>query len=380
MARKIQLLLVVSVVALTGAGGAPAQDLEIVLRVNERIATSYDYLRRRNENVRRIQSSQALSEEQRQEMLASIGTMTMSEIFEELLMLSRADQLNIQASRDEIDRQLETTRSSFGLETQEEFEQALAASGLTAEELRLNLGRSIALQKLMSEEIQPRISLEEEDLRRFYQTHSDEFQVPERLLLQEIVILEESALELPEQQRVAAELRTILQEETAPEEALRAFEERGVASGLVDLGWIEAGDLDRDLEKAVWGLTAGEVSEPVAGRGGLHLLRVKEREEARLLPFAEVQEQIANRERDRLFGAEMQKYLKELEAQSYIVANPPAEAAGFRASLDVPGARDALEEALTAPLVVEPRDEEELPADEGADAPSEGDQNPPNPA
>jgi hypothetical protein len=108
----------------------------------------------------------------------------------------------------------------------------------------------------------------------------------------------------------------------------------------VDLGWVDVGDLDKDLEEAVWGLQAGEVSKSVRARGGVHVLIVDEREEARLRSFVEVQEEIAAIERARLMEEEVSEYMEELKAKSYIVVNPPPEAAGFRASLSSAAAPD----------------------------------------
>ena len=188
-----------------------SQEYSVVLRVNERIATSYDYQERRFETARAINSSDRLSEEQKQELLANIGPRTMNELFEELLMLSRADQLGIRVVQADIDDQIAKTKANYGIESQEQFEQALASSGMTYEKMRENISKSFLVQKVMSQEVQPRISLEEEDLRRYYQSHSDEFQVPERLHLREIVLLESSGLEIDDLTRIAAEIRSLRQ-------------------------------------------------------------------------------------------------------------------------------------------------------------------------
>ena len=70
-------------------------------------------------------------------------------------------------------------------------------------------------------------------------------------------------------------------------------------------------------------------------RGGLHLVQVLDRRESRIPPFSEVQEAIQAREQERVFRQEIAKYMVELEKKSLIVANPPAEAAGFRRQLAV---------------------------------------------
>jgi parvulin-like peptidyl-prolyl isomerase len=332
-----------------------AQDAyEIVLRVNERISTTWDYQSRRADKVRMIQGAESLAPQQQQRMMANVGVSTMDDIFEELLMLSRADQLGIRVNEADLERALSTTMQNYGMESKEQFEEALRASGMSLDAYRENLSKSLLVQKLMGEEVHPRVTLEEEDLRRFYQNHLDDYQEPERLQLQEVVVLSGSGLGEDELVRTAQDIREQVAAVGDLGPVVASFVERGVTSNAVDLGWVEIGDLDVGLEKAVWKLETGGVSEPVKGRGGLHILVVTERQEARLRTFGEVEDQIRATEGERLLSSEMQQYLEELEAAAYVVVNPPPDAVGFRASLQMAADTDHLEQALTAPLITEP--------------------------
>ena len=340
------LLLPLSVVA--------QQDFEVVLRVNDRIATSWDYQLRRAEKMQMIQAAESLPAERRQRMLANVGVSTLDDMFEEMLMLSRADQLGIRVTEADLDRGVASTRENNGIETDEQFEQALKASGMTLQQFRDNLSRTMLVQKLMGQEVHTRVSLEEEDLRRYYQNHTDEFLVPERLQLEEVVIPSAEGQVDADLRQIAESIREQIEAGAALADIVEPLSAAGTTSNAVDLGWVEAGDLDPELEKAVWGLETGDVSEPVVGRGGLHVLVVTDRQEAHLREFSEVEQQIRAKEGERLLGSEMQKYLEELETDAYVVVNPPPDAVGFRASLQMTSDTDELERALTAPLITEP--------------------------
>ena len=118
-------------------------------------------------------------------------------------------------------------------------------------------------------------------------------------------------------------------------DAVADTSEKGVTSAAIDLGWVSPGDLDKNLETAVWKLPKGSLSEPVQARGGLHLVQVLDRRESRIPPFSEVQQAIQTREQERVFRQEIAKYMVELEKKSLIVAKPPADAADFRRQLAV---------------------------------------------
>ena len=368
---------------LVGVSVGSAEVNEIVLRVNDRIATTYDYNSERSERFQAIQQADSLTEEKKQELLAVLGETVMKDLFEQLLMLSRADQLKIQISPSEVEEAVERTKQNFGIQNQDEFRAALESSGLTEERLRARLEKTLLTQRVMGQEVYSRVSVDEEDLRRYYQSHTDDFQVPQRLNLREVVVLESSGLNDEDLALLAEEIRQQLSTGRDIEEVVAPYREEGVSSGVVDLGWVEVGDLNQDLEEAVWGLEAGGVSPAVEARGGLHILVVAEREEARLLEFLEVQDQIRSIEQGRLMQDEMAKYIEELKNNSYIVANPPPEAAGFRASLtsSLPSELDAFRDVapglgdslpLQIPADTSSEDSDEPPTESSVDPPPEG--------
>ena len=303
----------------------------VVLRVNDQIATLYDFEQRRASMAREISRSSDMDPAQRREVLAQVGEIAYKDLFEELLIESRADQLGITAEEGQIEQQIAQMKQNFGIQTDEDFAAALAQSGMTAAQLRERLQRDLRAREVMGREVQSRIDLDEEDLRRYYQKNREQFRQPEQVQIREVVVLEEGGLPtLEERQRVAEQIRQAVAGGASLADAVAEHSQRGHVSNVIDLGWVTPGDLDPGLEAAAWKLAPGALSEPVAGRGGLHLMQVTERKEARIQPFAEVQEQIRRREQQRLMQDEVAEYMAELEKKSLIVTEPPPGAEGFR--------------------------------------------------
>ena len=63
-----------------------------------------------------------------------------------------------------------------------------------------------------------------------------------------------------------------------------------------DLGRVSRGDMAAEIEKVAFALPAGGISDPMpAPNGGLRILRVVEKTEGRVVPFAEVKDEIVRR-------------------------------------------------------------------------------------
>jgi peptidyl-prolyl cis-trans isomerase SurA len=221
-------------------------------------------------------------------------------------------------------------RQEFGISTDDEFAAALSREGLSLAEFREQVRGQLRMRQVMAQEVTSEIELGEDDLRRAYRAAEDSFRLPERFRVYELIVLEAEQPDLDALRSIAEDIQAEVEGGRAFEELAAVYAERGLTSGLIDLGWVVGGELDPDLELVIASLSPGEVSEPVPGRGGLHILKLVEHEESRVRSFSEVAGEVEAQERQRLYVEKVQEYMRELEEAAYVRAEPPPEAAGFR--------------------------------------------------
>ncbi len=318
------------------AGGLAAPRLagaesmnRIVLRVNDRIATLYDYEKRKNELIQDTNHREQDPAE-RQRILGQAGELVYKDMYDELLVLSHADQLGIEITDAEVDNAVQQIRTSNNLKDDQQFAQALQQAGLTEAKLRQQLKSNLRVQEVISREVRSKVKVDEEDLRRYYTKHGEEFRLPDQVQLQEVLIPEDKVASAAERMRVATEVRKALLAGKPLKEAAEPFLAQGELTGPTDLGWVSPGDLDPSLQAAVWKLPKKGVSEPVSGRGGLHVLQVIDRRDSHLKPLPEASAAIQEKEGQRIFREKLLEFMSDLQKQSMVVAQPPQEAAGFR--------------------------------------------------
>ncbi len=324
----LPLLLPLLATLLAPPAGAVEELNRVVLRVNDQIATLHDYRSRLEQRVYQIQRAE-IEQARRQQLLTDAPRDVMQELLEELLIVSRARQLALEPTEQELAGSVEQAKQSFGIETDEQFREALARSGMTEATFREQMKRNIVTRLIMGREVQPRIEITDEELRSYFRDHSDRFEVPERLRLQGVVVLGSSSLDGQARARLATEIRARVSAGEPFEEVAADTSTQELTTDLIALGWVTAEDLDPSLAAAVEGLEVGGVTEPTAGRGGLHVLEVIDREDARTLPFEEVASDIDAEIRSTRFQDELDAYMDERLEAAYIVSEPPAEAADF---------------------------------------------------
>ncbi len=325
LAGALAMLLAMAAFPVAGQS-SPGLENRVVLRVNDRIATLYDYQRAVTEQVGGIRAAPGLTEPERQERIGNAGRFVMKALFEELVILSRADQLAIVVDESEVEDQLRATKERFGFENQEQFRQALAQQGMREQDFRAQIHKQLRSNVVRGREVAPRVVVEDEDLRRFYRENEERFRIPERARFEEIVVLE-AVVPADRLAPLAALARTRLR---AGGTAAEVAEGLGDGVTSVDVGWVTAGDLAPALDAVAWDLEVDGVGEAIAARGGLHVLKMLERTPATVQPFEEVRDAIQQEERNRLFSEEYDLYMTELADAAYIVERLPAGAEGYR--------------------------------------------------
>lgn len=337
------------------SGPAAAEPVNhVVLRVNNRIATHFEYQHKLAQRRQLIERSENVDAAARQKAWQEAPKAVLYEIFEDLLLQSRADLLRIRVSREELDGMVANIREANKLATDEELRRAVEQSGMSWDQFLTQLGDQARYRELIGREVQGRIKLEEDDLRILYRDQPEQFRLPEERKLREIVVLDSSPLSPEARQELAEEIRARIDQGEDPAAVAAETSADGRTGGLVDLDWIAKGDLDAALEQAVAEIPAGKAAPPVAGRGGLHVIQVVERKNERLRPFEDVKDEIAEREHARLYRREYPKYLQELEQASYIVENIPPDAVGYRKAEALDDPADPLDIFKQKPGASEP--------------------------
>lgn len=209
-------------------------------------------------------------------------------LIDESMMLQRADRLGITADANQVDRQIETLREQNNIRTEEEFSQALAALGMTLDQVRAQMRVSIRTQRLVYEEVNRNIFVSDKDIGVYYTAHLDDFAAPDQVRLQQLVFLTQGGDAAALRQQAEAALAELRQGEVFAD--VEAKYTNGM--GFTDDGFIAVSDLNETLATNVPGLAPEVFSEVLESEFGFQIVRVLERQERSISAVEDVSEDI----------------------------------------------------------------------------------------
>ena len=314
------------------AAPAPAQVIEQVLvKVNGEILTRSDVeemqvaaLRQSNPDVAADDLS---SDDRLSAMVAEVTPRVVVNAIDEMLMVQRGRELGLKMSDEQFNSILDGIRKENKLDTEEKFQAALRQEGLSVAGLRKAFEKQMLINNVQQRDVFQRISISEEESRKFYDAHATDFLTPETLTLREIFVQAGPATPgvtpPPEAMAAAREkidairTRVTTGKEDFAAVAGEASDAPSKANGGL-IGPMKADEINPDILKALQTMKPGDVSPPMDAGNGYRLLKLDARVERRQATFEQARDQIADRVFQQRRAGEVLKYLERLRAQAII--------------------------------------------------------------
>jgi parvulin-like peptidyl-prolyl isomerase len=307
--RRLSLLLLTSLVA--SAGTAQAEIIErIIAKVNGEIITLSEF------QERQLAAAQAakVTPDQIGTFLRQNNARLLQEAIDDILLVQKAEDAGLALPPEYIDEVIETIKADNGIESEEQFQAALQGEGMTLDDLRDNVHKSMTRRMIMQRDIEPQIAVTEAELREEYEKVKDEeFTKPATISLQEIVVLNEAGGLALAQDLVA---RARANEDFAS--LARTHSAGPTASSGGDLGELTKGSMNAALEEVAFTLSVGEVSDPLPAEDGYRIVKAVSKTSGSVVPFETAKEQVRNVLMAQRFQGEYDKYIAEVRAKADI--------------------------------------------------------------
>lgn len=261
----------------------PAEILErIVVKVNGDIVTLTDF------TARQIAEAQAarVTPDRIEQFLRDNNARILQAAIDDVLILQKAADTGMKLRPEYIKEVLDNIKKENNIESDEAFLGQLQKEGLSLDDLKRNIERSILTRQIVTREVDSKVQVTEQDARADYEARKVEYTTPARLRLQEILVRGETA----ESKASDVVRRARAGEDFA--QLARSFSSAPTRAAGGELGELSHGEMDPEIEKVALSLDPGGVSAPMLRGDAYLILRLASRTEGNVVPFADVKDDI----------------------------------------------------------------------------------------
>jgi peptidyl-prolyl cis-trans isomerase C len=233
---------------------------------------------------------------------AALRNVALDKLILQELAYERAKSRGITVSGRELDDAIAEIKASVGGE--EKYREGLKKRQMTEDELRGKLERNLMVKHIFEKEVSGEIVVTEEEMRKEYERVKDEFSMPEKVVIDDIVLF--LPLEDENSMKIAGDFLRKIQDDpernpwNIPTDGSFAVREREITKA-------KQGELYAEARK----LKEGEISGVIRTSDSFHIILLK-----KYTPAVEVTfEQLRDRIERRLHALAQQKKLEEWESE-----------------------------------------------------------------
>jgi peptidyl-prolyl cis-trans isomerase SurA len=312
MYKRSLLTTVLVLLALPAIVSADTVVEEIVARVNNSIITRTQYQR---EEKQLSDEAQQQDPAHAADIVAHGRRDVLRGLIDRQLLLEKGKELGITADA-EVVKRLDEIRKQMKLDSMDELEKAAQSQGLSFEDFKQNLKTDIITQEVIKREVAPRINVSNQELRKFYDLHKQDFAQAEQIQLSEILVSTDQAGE-DEQKLAAAKAKAADFSDLAKKESQ---DPSGAQGG--DLGLFPRGKLAKQLEDVTFAMKKGDVTDVIRTRQGFVILKVTDHIPAGVPSFADAQDRVRDQMYMQRMQPKMREYLTKLREEAFIDIKP----------------------------------------------------------
>jgi peptidyl-prolyl cis-trans isomerase SurA len=322
-----QLVVAASVAAVVATIPVQAEIVEQVLvKVNGEIITKTEFEARQVAELRNRPelAKVSTSDPELRRAIAEIVPDLILNAVDELLLVQRGRESGYALGDQQFASIVESIRKSNNLEDEARFKEALKQEGLSMDDLRRNLERSMLVQQVTRVEILEKISISDEEARAYYDQHRNEFTSPTEITLREILIevpTTDRGVNVAQDDAARAQAEDVRKRLLAGEPFPRLAGEVSAASSKANgglIGPIHSDELAPQLRDMLAGLKVGDITGVLRTQRGYQILKLEARTDSKVKSFEEARGDIGNRIGDQRMRVERQKYLEKLREQATI--------------------------------------------------------------
>jgi parvulin-like peptidyl-prolyl isomerase len=323
MTRTI--IVAIGLLSLTGvATGADILE-QVLVKVNGDIITKTDLEQRQIATLRQRQPNLRPDKQAAlQKALAEITPEVIVDAVDELLITQRGKELGYVMTNDRFNSILESIKKENKIESDEQFQAALKQEGMTLADLRKQLERTMMVQQVQQTEVMGKIQVTDPELRAYYEANKEQFTSRPEVTLRELLVAvpaNERGVNVAQDEEALAKAEDLRKRVLAGEPAARLaadFSDSGSKANGGLIGPLSLDQLSPELQNELASLKAGDVTPVIRTSRGYQVLKVESLVTAKIRPYEETRDEIADRIANEKRRGEFEKFLNRLRGEAII--------------------------------------------------------------
>lgn len=280
---------------------------EAVAKVNGVLITSID-LKRANKVLLQGQRGAKPTAEQ----LKDFEQQALNQLISAELLYQYGQKMEIKDLEKLVDEKVKTGKAKFNNDA--DFAKAIKEMDMNETDLKEYTRKDFIISNFVEKTIIPKISVSEEDSRKFYEQNPSKFMRSEAMRASHILIGADAKTSVEDKKKALEKAEKLRKDLAGGADFSTLAKENSTCPSSKkggDLGFFAKGQMVPAFEKATLALKPGEISDVVETQFGYHVIKLIEKKPAEKVDFKEVRNRIEEFLKNQKIGIAVSEFLTE---------------------------------------------------------------------
>ncbi len=235
------------------------------------------------------------------------------------LLYQQCQKEGIKVDDQAVNKRIEMIKKRFPDE--KAYKKVIERMHVSEKEFKAEIRHALAIRQLLDTDVRKKISITEEEGKKYYNSNLSMFKQPEQVKASQIWIKltpdETESKKIQARKKIEMIQKKIIKGEDFGKLA-KTYSEGPNARNEGELGYFKRGQMSKPIENAAFALKVGEVSGIIETRFGYHLIKVTDKKPARTLSYKEVQPMVDQHLKKEKEKTEIQDYIENLKKSAEI--------------------------------------------------------------
>ncbi len=235
------------------------------------------------------------------------------------LLVLKAKDSGVNITREMLDKQIREVQAKFKSEAV--FAHKLADRGMTLDQYRKELEIDLYMDRVIKKEIEPKIMIQKDKIRDYYDKNKNKFTSPEKIRASVILLKFNPSEGKAGEQKTLKKFGSILDQArngTDFSALARKFSQDSLASKGGDLGFFTRQQMLPAFSDRAFKMKVGAISEIFRTGHGFHVLKVTDKKPEEISPFEGEKEKIKTFLTQKKVSEATRDYIESLKKQAKI--------------------------------------------------------------
>jgi peptidyl-prolyl cis-trans isomerase C len=240
-------------------------------------------------------------------------TAVLNQLVSAELLYQAGLKLEVKDIEKKVSAQINSAKAKFPSPAQ--FDKSLQENGITEKDLSEYARKEIYINNLIETQIASKVSVTDEEAKKFYDENPDKFKMPESVRASHILIGADAKATDADKKIAKEKAEALLKKVKGGEDFAKVAKENSTCPSSAqggDLGFFTKGQMVPAFENVAFALKPGEISDVVETQFGFHIIKVVEHQPAKTVTYDEAKQKIIDYLKGQKIRKDISEYVEKL--------------------------------------------------------------------